>query len=208
MSQLPDCMICVLLGKSCHIFNVAVSICSSQTLWPMYSLQCATDSYAPRWFFSVWGHITGRCYTGCDSIIYSKIYVNLSLQWPYILKTAKEHRLYSSHTSLHWMQVGTWCWQKPMAWPSHGGFRMQGDWDSSLSSCFCEGSSEGSAKLMKIHHLWTSKGCSRNYPGGRKHFFVLWVEGVLLTMCPRGGGWGGNLSWRSRCIWSIVGQVN
>ena len=43
---------------------------------------------------------------------------------------------------------------------------------------------------------------------GRKHFFVLWVEGVLLTMCPRGGGWGGNLSWGSRCIWSIVGQVN
>ena len=36
--------------------------------------------------------------------------------------------------------------------------------------------------------------------GGRKHFFVLWVEGVLLTMCPRGGGWGGNLSWGSRCI--------
>ena len=34
-----------------------------------------------------------------------------------------------------------------------------------------------------------------------KHFFVLWVEGVLLTMCPRGGGgWGGNLSWGSRCI--------
>ena len=22
---------------------------------------------------------------------------------------------------------------------------------------------------------------------GRKHFFVQWVEGVLLTMCPRGG---------------------
>ena len=35
---------------------------------------------------------------------------------------------------------------------------------------------------------------------GRKHFFVLWVEGVLLTTCPRGGGWGGNLSWGSRCI--------
>ena len=54
------------------------------------------------------------------------------------------------------------------------------------------------------------QGCSRNYPGGggRKHFFVLWVEGVLLTMCPRGGGWGGNLSWGSRCIRSIVGQVN
>ena len=38
-------------------------------------------------------------------------------------------------------------------------------------------------------------------------FFVLWVEGVLLTMCPRGAG-GGNLSWGSRCIWSIVGRVN
>ena len=23
--------------------------------------------------------------------------------------------------------------------------------------------------------------------GGRRHFFVLWVEGVLLTMCPRDG---------------------
>ena len=23
---------------------------------------------------------------------------------------------------------------------------------------------------------------------GRRHFFVLWGEGVLLTMCPRGGG--------------------
>ena len=45
-----------------------------------------------------------------------------------------------------------------------------------------------------------SEGCSRNYPGGCKHFFVLWVEVVLLTKCPRGGGWGGNLSWGSRCI--------
>ena len=36
--------------------------------------------------------------------------------------------------------------------------------------------------------------------GGHKHFFVLWVEGVLLTMCLWGGGWGGNLSWGSRCI--------
>ena len=26
--------------------------------------------------------------------------------------------------------------------------------------------------------------------GGRRHFFVLWGEGVLLTMCPRGGGVG------------------
>ena len=25
---------------------------------------------------------------------------------------------------------------------------------------------------------------------GRRHFFVLWGEGVLLTVCPRGGGWG------------------
>ena len=25
-------------------------------------------------------------------------------------------------------------------------------------------------------------------------------EGVLLTMCPRGGGLGGNLSWGSRHI--------
>ena len=23
---------------------------------------------------------------------------------------------------------------------------------------------------------------------GRRHFFVRWREGVLLTMCPRGGG--------------------
>ena len=52
------------------------------------------------------------------------------------------------------------------------------------------------------------KGCSRNYPGGvgRKHFFVRWGEGVLLTVCPRGGGWKGNLSWGSRHIWSIVGR--
>ena len=51
------------------------------------------------------------------------------------------------------------------------------------------------------------QGCSRNYPGGggvgRRHFFVLWVEGVLST-CPRGGG---NLSWGSRRIWSRVGRV-
>ena len=33
---------------------------------------------------------------------------------------------------------------------------------------------------------------------GRRHFFVLWVESVLLTMCPRGGGV--NLSWGSRHI--------
>ena len=33
--------------------------------------------------------------------------------------------------------------------------------------------------------------------GGHRHFFVLWGEGVLLTMCPRGGG---NLSWGSRLI--------
>ena len=27
---------------------------------------------------------------------------------------------------------------------------------------------------------------------GRRHFFVLWGggEGVLLTVCPRGGEWG------------------
>ena len=34
-----------------------------------------------------------------------------------------------------------------------------------------------------------SQGCSRNYPQegvGCRHFFVLWGEGVLLTMCPRG----------------------
>ena len=46
-------------------------------------------------------------------------------------------------------------------------------------------------------------GCSRSYPGGgRKHFFcpVGGGEGVLLTMCPRGGGWRGNLSWGSRHI--------
>ena len=41
---------------------------------------------------------------------------------------------------------------------------------------------------------------------GRRHFFVLWWEGVLLTTCPRGGG--GNLSWGSNHIWSIVGRVN
>ena len=29
--------------------------------------------------------------------------------------------------------------------------------------------------------------------------FVLWGEGVLLTVCPRGGG-GSNLSWGSRHI--------
>ena len=39
--------------------------------------------------------------------------------------------------------------------------------------------------------------------GGRRHFFVLWRKGVLLTTCPRGGGV--NLSWGSRRIWSIVG---
>ena len=44
--------------------------------------------------------------------------------------------------------------------------------------------------------------------GVRKHFFVWWGEGVLLTMCPRGGEWRGNLSWGSRHIWSIVGRVN
>ena len=26
--------------------------------------------------------------------------------------------------------------------------------------------------------------------GGANTFFVLWGEGVLLTVCPRGGGWG------------------
>ena len=42
-------------------------------------------------------------------------------------------------------------------------------------------------------------------------------EGVWLTICPRGGeslwpilsggwGWGVQLSWGSRCIWSMVGQ--
>ena len=36
--------------------------------------------------------------------------------------------------------------------------------------------------------------------GGHKHVFVRWGEGVLLTMCPRGGGWRGNLSWGSRHI--------
>ena len=30
--------------------------------------------------------------------------------------------------------------------------------------------------------------------GGRRHFFVRWGESVLLTMCPRGGGWRGNLT--------------
>ena len=40
----------------------------------------------------------------------------------------------------------------------------------------------------------TTRNCIRAVPeiilggGGRKHFFVLWVEGVLLTMCPRAGG--------------------
>ena len=53
-----------------------------------------------------------------------------------------------------------------------------------------------------------TKGCSRNYLGGCKHFFVQSGEGVLLTMCLRGGGWRGNLSWGSRHIWSIVGRVN
>ena len=52
-----------------------------------------------------------------------------------------------------------------------------------------------------------NKGCSRNYPWG----------GPQTLFCPVGGGclvdnvsegWGGNLSWGSRCIWSIVGQVN
>ena len=41
---------------------------------------------------------------------------------------------------------------------------------------------------------------------GCRYFFVLWGEGVLLTTCQRGGG-GVNLSWGSRCIWSIVGGV-
>ena len=36
---------------------------------------------------------------------------------------------------------------------------------------------------------------------GRRHFFVLWGEGVLVE-----GVEGGNLSWGSRSIWSIVGQ--
>ena len=36
--------------------------------------------------------------------------------------------------------------------------------------------------------------------GGRRHFFVLWGEGVLLTVCPRGGTVGSNLSWGSRHI--------
>ena len=43
---------------------------------------------------------------------------------------------------------------------------------------------------------------------GRRHIFVLWGGGVLLTMCPRGGGVRGKLSWGSRHIWSIVGRVN
>ena len=35
-----------------------------------------------------------------------------------------------------------------------------------------------------------NEGCSRIIRGwmGRRHFFVLWGEGVLLTKCPRGGG--------------------
>ena len=44
--------------------------------------------------------------------------------------------------------------------------------------------------------------------GGAGTFFVLWGEGVLFTTCPRGRGVGGNLSWGSRHIWSIVGRVN
>ena len=46
-------------------------------------------------------------------------------------------------------------------------------------------------------------------PGGAANTFLSGGgEGVLLTMCPRGGGWRGNLSWGSRHIWSIVGPVN
>ena len=41
--------------------------------------------------------------------------------------------------------------------------------------------------------IGVAKDCSRNYPGGPQALFVLLVESVLLTMCPRGGGWGGNL---------------
>ena len=66
-------------------------------------------------------------------------------------------------------------------------------------------------RRVKAHGLYTPLnmlGLFQKLSSGGAHFFVLWVEGVLLTMCPRGGGWGGNLSWGSRCIWSIVGQVN
>ena len=50
------------------------------------------------------------------------------------------------------------------------------------------------------------EGCSRNYPGG-------WAAGTFLS-CGRGGHFvdmskgvgGGNFSWGSRHIWSIVGR--
>ena len=70
----------------------------------------------------------------------------------------------------------------------------------------------GIACWLEDQNLWLCQhrclqGCSRNYPQGWvgcRHFFVLWGEGVSLTMCPRSGGV--NLSWGSRRIWSIVGR--
>ena len=57
-------------------------------------------------------------------------------------------------------------------------------------------------KALRLTRLRNSKGCARNYPqgGGPQTLFCPAGEGVLLTMCPRGGGWRGHFSWRSRHI--------
>ena len=83
-----------------------------------------------------------------------------------------------------------------------------------LSSIFILDNSPGAyrsypgkwALLMQFCHtfLYRIRAVPEIILGGHRHFFALWGEGVLFTMCPRGGG-GVNLSWGSRRIWSIVG---
>ena len=57
----------------------------------------------------------------------------------------------------------------------------------------------GNYRLVGLSHIpgymWLlvqTKGCSRKYlqGGGSQALFILWGEGVLLTMCPRRGAWG------------------
>ena len=52
------------------------------------------------------------------------------------------------------------------------------------------------------------RACPEIILGGAQTLFCPVGGGCFVTMCPRGRGWGGNLSWGSRCIWSIVVQVN
>ena len=53
---------------------------------------------------------------------------------------------------------------------------------------------------MYVFPLW-ARAVSEIILGGHRHFFVLWGEGVVLTVCLRGGGVGGNLSWGGQGIY-------